>query len=213
MATLIPFINFDDLQAVVPETLAEDDLKVAIALDSACQMVRDEINQTINLVRDDIEILDGNDREGLILREMPVIEVTDVMEDDETLIPDDDYIVPPISGIVWRVGCRWSKGRQNIRVTYDHGWAFLEEDLLDLSEPSADVDRVPSSLREVALSLATRILRLSAVSVSAAGVTGETIGSYSYTLDSGAAATDTQVTLTDFEKGTLARYKVGAYSL
>lgn len=213
---MIPFINIDDLQAVVTETLDDNDLQVAIALDSACQIVRDEIQQTINLQRDDIEIYDGNGSEALVLRQLPVLDVTYITEDDVALVPDEDYVVSYNTGIVWRRGStwpyHWARGRQNVTVTYDHGWAFTEDEVLDLSEPLTDVERVPSSIRQVALALAVRILRAKSVPVGTSGLTGETIGDYSYTRDTAAAGVDTQVTLFPEEIASLARYKVGGVS-
>jgi hypothetical protein len=209
---VIPFINIDDLQAVVSETLDDNDLQVAIALDSACQIVRDEIHQKINLERDDIEFYDGNGQRGIVLRQMPVLEVTQVMEDDEILVPNEDYIVSPQTGIIWRQGgwwpYRWARGRQNIVITYDHGWAFTEDEVLDLSEPAVDVERVPSSIRQVALALAVRILRAKSVPVGVSGLTGETIGDYSYTRDTAAAGVDTQTTLFPEEIASLDMYRI-----
>ncbi len=225
---MLPFISTDDLAAILDETVSGFDLLTEIALDAACQLVRDDLGQTINLVRGDIETHDGTGRESILLRELPVIDVASVTEDDVELVPDDDYIVDPRKGIIyrrsttwsygWSYGWSWPRRRQGIVVIYDHGWAITEADVVN--EDSGDepiVDRVPSGIRLVALEAAARIYRapqtLAAVSAATSGVTSETIGSYSYTTDTSAISAASDVIargLNEDERRALDRYRPGA---
>jgi hypothetical protein len=221
---VLPFISSYDLAAFLGEAVTVGDLLTEIALDASCQLVRDDLGQTINLVRGDIETHDGTGRESFLLRELPVIDVASITEDDVELVPDDDYVVDHRTGMVhrrslvwsWGWGLGWPQRRQNVIVVYDHGWAITEEDVVN--EDSGDepiVNRVPSTIRIVALQAAARIYRAPTLSVvgSSATVTGETIGGYSYTSDTAAQQAVAQAIsegLTDGEKHSLDRYRPGA---
>jgi hypothetical protein len=223
---VLPFISSYDLAAFIGEAVTVQDLLTEIALDAACQLVRDDLGQTINLVRGDIETHDGNGRESLLLRQLPVIDVLSISEDDVALVPDDDYVVDTRTGLVHRRSTSWSWGwswswtshRQNIIVVYDHGWAITEEDVVN--EDSGDepiVNRVPSTIRIVALQAAARIYRapltLAAVAASTSGITSETIGSYSYSADTSAVTAASEVIargLNEDERRALDRYRPGA---
>jgi hypothetical protein len=221
---VLPFISSYDLAAFLGEAVTVGDLLTEIALDASCQLVRDDLGQTINLVRGDIETHDGTGRESFLLRELPVIDVASITEDDVELVPDDDYVVDHRTGMVhrrslvwsWGWGLGWPQRRQNVIVVYDHGWAITEEDVVN--EDSGDepiVNRVPSTIRIVALQAAARIYRAPTLSVvgSSATVTGETIGGYSYTSDTAAQQAVAQAIsegLTDGEKHSLDRSRPGA---
>ena len=86
-----PFVGLNDLSDVLGEDVSGSDLAV-IAIDSACQAVRDELGHDINLVTDDVRYLDGNNRQRLILPEAPTWEITEVIENDETL-EMTDYVL------------------------------------------------------------------------------------------------------------------------
>lgn len=212
-----PFVSAADLSAFLNETVTDDDLITRIALDSACQIIRTAVGQDINLARSDIELHDGNGREVILLRQLPVVEVSMVLEDDVELAEADDYVLGS-SGFLLRRGSSvwsylsgsWSVGRQNIEVVYDHGWAITEDDVVDPgSGGDPAVGRVPSDIRAIALSLASRVLRASRVS--ATGIkTGESLGAYSYTQDATQAVIDTQVGLLDTERLVIDRYRTGA---
>jgi hypothetical protein len=218
---MIPFISALDLGAYLEQTLDDSDLLVEIALDAGCQMVRDDIGQRINLERSQLERHDGTGKESVILRELPVVEVLQVLEDDVELVEGDDYVV--VGGRVgilyrkgetwswsWRWGThRWSFGRQNVEVVYDSGYAVAEGDVVEAgSGDDPVVDRVPSSIRLVALSAAARVFRAPTLQAVASGITGENMGPYSYTSNPAVAQTIAAGLLED-EKTSLNRYRVG----
>ena len=191
-----PFISVSDLEAWLDETIVDpNSLAVKITLDSACQKVRTYIGQTINLVEDDVEVHSGSGRRKLRLRERPVRSVSEVKIDDEVMDPSTYNVRDAI--ITFIETDYWWNGDDNIYVTYTHGY--------DIVEPS-DFN-VPADMRLVALLLAARIYQNIGVPVITGGVSGETIGDYSYTVDT-SGSTSSAIELYDAEKYCLDRYRI-----
>jgi len=187
-----PFISVDDLATFVGENLSETRLDLAIiAVDSACEAVRTDLNQHVNLVEDETVQLDGTGKVSLFLPELPVRSVSEVItydadgEDETTLLAGTDYLVDKTVGILWRLqGETWPQGHLNIFVTYTHGWDLTEDVQPSGSGSGAPdaVERVPSDIRFVALQLAAAALSGGRVGVG--GIRSESIDNYSYTLAS-----------------------------
>lgn len=203
---MIPFISVDDLNAILSQTVDEEALLTTIALDAACDLVRGFLNQSVNLARDSVEYLDGGGTEGITLRQLPVIAVGEVMEGEETLTAEVDYHVGDRSGIIWRIGRPWPLGRGNIKVTYDHGWALSEDEVVTDAEQGI-VDRVPSDIRLVALNVAARIWR-SGAETPAGTMLSESLGAYSYQMSGTAAELALTTTLTNIERQVLSRWRI-----
>ncbi len=185
MAT--PFISAQDLSDYLTRDVTSDP-RTVIVIDAACEIVRNYLAQQVNLVTDDVVRVDGTGTYSLVLPELPVIEVTDVTVYDSTglhpdvLVVNDDYIVGN-SGVLWRLWCPWRYGKRNIMVTYTHGWDLVEQTFASgYSDPTPTV---PTDIRMVALSVSKRLFEAS--TVPAVGIGGETIGNYSYTMQSAAA--------------------------
>lgn len=198
-----PFIGVDDLNAILGIEVDESLLIVSIALDSACQAVRSEIDQTINFVANDTVFMDGHDTLKIRLKERPVRRLGDVTLDGSIVDPSlynlKDATIRRTDGI------RWPAGYANITVNYDHGYDVVPDD------SSGDDVLVPADMRLVAL-LAARRVYVSVGEID--GVKGvrqsENIGSYSYTLSAGAnAAASSAAQLLDPEKDVLAGYAIG----
>ena len=212
-----PFIGLDDLSDVLGEDVTTSDVAV-IAIDSACQAIRDVLGNEINLAEDDEITLDGNGRARLILPEGPVREVSEVTiivvgDGSDEPMTSTDYTLE--DGRTWRgmflrrVGPSttypivWPIGLGNIAITYSHGYDVTEP----ASEPPEGFERVPSSIRKVALSLASRIYSANSGGTTAGAVTGEKIGGYSYTVDTASAVALSSVELLETELGTLKPYR------
>lgn len=171
-----PFISLADLSDLLGSDVSTEDLAV-IAIDSACESVRTYLDNPVNLVEDEIIRLDGSGTYRLVLPRPPVREVTAVTElatttTDEVILDAEVDFVLERGGILRRIDYVWLRGSGNIEVTYSHGW--------DISEAPV-WERVPSDIRRVALELAKRLYQ--AGQVAAGGITSETVGSYSYTVD------------------------------
>jgi len=188
-----PFISREDLGDYLGQDLSASD-KALIAVDAACDICRTLAEQTFNEVIDETIVLDGTGTDALLLPESPVIDVTAVTENDEALVVDDDYKLNG-SGVLLRspvvyeggwgdqwVRRVWSLGRQNIEVTYSHGYAATD---------------LPRDVRMVALSLADRIFTQGNVSF-------ESLGAYSVRYTNGAA-----LDLTVGERAILRKYRGG----
>jgi hypothetical protein len=204
---LDPFISIADLNNYLGTSIAANDAKAIMALDVACQTVRSYCGQVLNLVRNDVVEYRGFQQ--LILPELPVVQVNQVLLRDET-VEVTDYLVA-VGGILklkaWRSGQpyhSWTTWWDDVvAVDYDHGWAIDEADVHQDESGVADVDRMPSDLRMVALRLATGHYRMNLGGTP--GMRSESLGSYSYTRMDGSMGTGE---LSMGERLMLDKYKV-----
>ena len=192
-----PFIGTDDLSAITGTTVTDDDLITAIALDAGCEAVRSYTGQTINYVEDDVEEHDGKGTRAVRLDERPIRDITSVEVDGVALDAD---VLSIRKSFVRRKDAVFPVGLGNIVVTYSHGWDAIPDD------SAGDDLLVPADLRLVALLSAKRVY--SAVGMIEGTPTGETIGSYSYSLSS-AAIVQSAAELFDAEKNVLEHYRIG----
>jgi hypothetical protein len=139
-----PFISTQDIVDYLGRGGTADPGMV-MAADAACDMVRTLTGRTVNQVMGAAVVLDGTGTDALHLPELPVSAAGTVVVNGGTIT---DYMLNG-NGILFRgtagIDPRpvWPMGRQNVRVTYDHGW------------PDADI---PRDLRRLALSLASRMV-------------------------------------------------------
>lgn len=169
-----PFITAADLGEYLERDLDADPV-ATIATAAACAICRTMSDQTFTQVTADVAAFDGTGTDSIVLPEYPVTAVPAVSVDESVVT---DYVVSP-SGVLIRPRSWWPAGRQNITVTYDHGYA--------------DAD-FPDDVKMVALVVAARLFdRVDAKQ--------ESLGAYSVTYQS--AATD----LTVGEKAILRKHK------
>lgn len=147
-----PFISRQDLTDYLGRDLTADD-GALICVDAACDICRDISEQTFNAGTSTVA-LDGSNTDALRLPEMPVNSAGTVVVRDSrgatTTLGSADYTVGDL-GVLYAtntagtslIGTTWPTGRQNIEVTYDHG--FSDDDM-------------PRSVRMVALGIAARAL-------------------------------------------------------
>lgn len=175
----IPFISSTDLENYLGYTVDPD--KALIALDASCDNIRKTVEQDLDFVADDEVTLDGTGQDYLLLPEMPIYSVSSVIQhhpfsSDIALAEGTDWVLDKEDGtlksaflsVYTSPRSQFTLGRQNYTVTYSHGY------VTDSSVPGlpADVQEWPSSLRLVALQLATRIYEQGIVA-------SETVGSVS----------------------------------
>jgi hypothetical protein len=142
-----PFISPQDLVDHIGRGTATDP-GFLIATDAACDIVRDIAEQTFNAVVADTITMDGTGTDALLLPERPVTAAGTVTVHGTAVT---DYVLNG-NGILFRrgtitsswcwPGLTWPYGRQNITVTYNHGYADAN---------------IPRSVRVVALAIAGRI--------------------------------------------------------
>lgn len=138
-----PFITAQDLVDHLGRGVASDP-GLVIAVDSACDIVRNWTGQPINLTASATVVLDGTGTDALLLPGFPIVTVRSVTVDgtvvtDYVLRSDGTLIRSQVSEDVVP---SWPEGRQNITVVYDHGWAIAD---------------VPADLAMVAVMIAARI--------------------------------------------------------
>lgn len=145
-----PFISTTDIVNYLGRGGTADPGMI-IAADAACDICRDIAEQEFNLSTSTIT-LDGTGTDSLLLPQGPVSSAGTVTVAGGTVT---DYVLND-NGILFRkqigtdidytdslLPLKWPVGRQNVRVTYTHGYA--------------DAD-LPRSVRMVALALAARIV-------------------------------------------------------
>jgi hypothetical protein len=180
-----PFISTQDLSDLLGRDVTSDPGAV-MAVDAACDTIRRIAEQDFNQATSTIG-LDGTGTDSLILPQRPVAAAGTVLVDGGTIL---DYISPTVDGLLYRgtataagyagiSGACWPRGRQNVTVTYDHGYA---------------PDDLPRDVRMVAVQIAMRLV-VQGVAQS------ETVGDV--TIGYGMAADD----LTANELRVLARYR------
>jgi hypothetical protein len=138
-----PFISQQDLTDYLGRDVTNDDGAI-IALDAACDMVRTFAEQQFNEATETYTG-DGTGSDAFLLPNLPVTAAGTVTVNGTA---ETEYELNN-NGILFRgtAGCdprpTWPAGRQNISVTYEHGYA------------SSDL---PRDVRMVALQAAARIL-------------------------------------------------------
>jgi len=150
-----PFITTGDLSDILGRDVTNDDGAV-IAVDAACDMCRTISEQEFNRGTTTIT-LDGSGTDSLVLPQMPVASAGTVVVSGGTVtdwVLNSDLgtlirkVQDPAAVADWWSGFSpdivvWPFGRQNVRVTYVHG--YLDAD-------------IPRDVRMVALSYAQRIV-------------------------------------------------------
>jgi len=133
------FCSADDIATFLQVSIATA-AQIAAA-DRACAeaaaAIRNYTHQYLELVEDEAITLDSRGGARIFLPELPVVEVSAVVEDDTALDVDDDYKLGQ-HGILHRVGgAKWAKGIQIIAVTYSHGYATLPDDIVVIATRAA----------------------------------------------------------------------------
>jgi hypothetical protein len=132
------FAEVADIEAFLQVDISTDAQIAAAerALTEVTAAIRNYIDQYIELVSAEEITLDSIGGVRLFLPELPVVSVASVIEDEETLIVDDDYKLGQF-GILHRVGRKWAKGIQIVTITYTHGYADIPDDIIAVATRAA----------------------------------------------------------------------------
>lgn len=172
------FCAIEDVENLLQLQITEDEQIASClrAIVEATEAIRNYCHQYIEWVEDDEYTFDVDPGCGrLFLPELPVTEVSDVTEDDESLTEgrEEDYLVGNF-GIIYRMGQNWEPGVQIVTVTYSHGY-----------------ETIPDDVRAVATRAAARAFQAGLKAEDSDGVPGvvsKSLGDYSVTFGSEAAA-------------------------
>lgn len=137
-----PFITTSDLGDFLGRDV-DADLGAVMACDAACDICRDIAETQFNAGTSTVT-LDGTGTDALVLPERPVSGVTavtvgGVAEPDFAFRPDGVLLRGSAGGFPRTT---WPEGRQNVEVTYEHGYETAD---------------FPRSVRMVAVAIAARI--------------------------------------------------------
>jgi len=133
------FCTVADIENFLQVTIHTDAVKNASALraiDEATEAIKNYCHQVIERVTDDVITLDCAGGTKLFLPELPVISIADVVEDSETLVVTDDYMLGQ-HGILHRVDDFWANGIQIVTITYTHGYATIPDDVVGVCTRAA----------------------------------------------------------------------------
>lgn len=137
-----PFITTQDIVDYVGRG-GTADAAMIMAADAACDIVRDYTGQEFNRGTTTIA-LDGTGTDALVLPQTPVNAAGTLLVNGGTItdyvLSDNGCLFRGTAGVLSN-GYYWPAGRQNIRVTYDHGY---------------DTANLPRSVRRIALEVAAR---------------------------------------------------------
>lgn len=105
------------------------------AIERVTEAIKNYCRQEIEQVEDDEITLDIRaGQRKIFLPELPVTEVSEVMEDGETLTEgsDEDYQLGQ-NGVLYRLDQNWTPGIQIVTVTYTHGYATIPDDVQEVA--------------------------------------------------------------------------------
>lgn len=131
-----PFITVTDLTNKVGRDLSADQGAID-ACAEACDIVRNLTSQDFTRTFGDTLLLDGTGTDVLILPQLPVLGAGSIVVNGN---PETDFCFTE-TGLLFRgsagstcygYGYRptWPVGRQNVQVTYDHGFGTVPGDVL-----------------------------------------------------------------------------------
>lgn len=132
------FAEISDIEEILQISISDPD-KIAsaeAALTAASAAIRIYTKQYIELVEDEEIVLDCRGGPRVYLPELPVVELSEIVEDEETLTDQEDYKLGQF-GIIHRIGRKWSKGIQNLEITYSHGYATIPDAIIDICARAA----------------------------------------------------------------------------
>lgn len=163
------FATLDDYTDRFPDATDDELIAAQVALNAACAEIQRRTSQTFTVVEGDVITIDGTGTRILLLPELPIVAVNSVIIDKdlatEEIVTDFRvdadgrlYLPRRSTATPYRRCNHWPRGFANITIDYDHGYAAVPADLIDLA--------VRAAFAGVAYQ---------------PGLAGETIGGYSYT--------------------------------
>lgn len=171
------FATLADYEVAFPGTISDEAgrSQAVAALAAACEDIRRYCSQTFDLVEGDVVTLHGTGKSTVLLPELPVVAVNTVTIDKDLDTEEviTEFKIDSATGILYRSpssttswGLGWPWGFANITVDYDHGYAVIPANLINVAVGLARESIVsgPSRLRS------------------------ETIAGYGYTQDAGQAS-------------------------
>jgi len=131
------FATIADIEAFLQIEITEaDEIASAVrALGEATAAIRNYCRQYLSLVEGEVIVLDAPRGRRLFLPELPVVELSQVVEEGVTLVANTDYrldgsgMLHRLKGNVWKLDGDM-EGLQNIEITYSHGYDPIPDDIV-----------------------------------------------------------------------------------
>jgi len=121
-------------------SVSDYDSKLEILINMVSRMMIQEIGHNPVYTSYSSKKFDGTGRSILMLPNLPIVEVSSITENGDSLTKDADFLVYADAGYLQRISdgiyngnpeCEWAKGNQNIVVSYSAGYWVQ-------SDPSVD---------------------------------------------------------------------------
>ncbi len=125
------FCTITDIANFLQITIPAGSASATRAITEASAAIQNYCRQRLEGVDDDEITLDCNGGTKIFLPELPVIEVSEVVEDGIELTEITDYKLGQ-HGILHRISVSWKAGIQIVTVTYSHGYATLPDDIVSI---------------------------------------------------------------------------------
>lgn len=121
---LMPIVSLADVKAHLNITTTTDDEEIRRTLAVATEMAERHCNRPLRR-KTVVETYTTDDTEAIVLRSVPVVSVTTVVENGVTLSASD-YVLDPVAGLLYRgttlAEYEWVETRQGVTVTYVAGY-------------------------------------------------------------------------------------------
>lgn len=123
---MVQFATEADLEALLQVAIPESASASAVrAIEGASAAIQGYCHQSLAYVADDVVTLTAEPFNRLLmLPELPVIDVTSVVEDGTTLVVSDDFAWY-VNGLLYRKNRHWNSDFRNVVVTYSHGYQTI----------------------------------------------------------------------------------------
>lgn len=127
------FCTIDGLARFLQISIADGNFAAARAIREASATIQNYCGQAIEKIGDDEITLDvGGRQTRLFLPELPVVEISEVVENGTTLATSGYKLGR--HGILHRVNAFWYPGIQTVTITYTHGYATIPDDVMSIAE-------------------------------------------------------------------------------
>jgi len=127
------FCTVEDVSTLLQIDIVEPVQVAAVlqAIKDASAAIQNYCRQIIVHVEDDEVELDGNGYQWMLLPELPVLSISEVIENGVTLVENVDYKLGNF-GLLYRLKGVWLKGPRTIRLTYTHGYVTIPDDIVSI---------------------------------------------------------------------------------
>jgi hypothetical protein len=200
------FVTLAEAKAHIGISGSSEDTSLGVIVDAVNAFIPTYCNRKFDETTYDRELYNGSGQAALVLKQRPVVEITEVLVRGEAIElrsedPDTNqlgyYYFDLAEGIIYNNRI-WERGRGIIQISYTAGYVSSVSDQYDPSIP------LPLDLKFAACEMVSYFRNVKGK----AGILSESLGSYSYRLATGVGDMGGELTIPNvIIKNILDRYK------